>query len=495
MKRFININKIILQYKEEYIAMARTQFYDRKEELAYLKEKYAHIERTGKGEMIVLYGRRRVGKTELVKQFLGEVQERKLYFYVGLSERRVIFQALASAIQEQMGDVVKVEVAEDFLAYIRELSKREKCVLVLDEFQRFLDVAPEMITSLQNYWDSALKNQRILVLLVGSSIGLMQKIMDSKAGALYGRAQKVKLSPFKYADFREMFKELPPEEKILRYAIFGGTPFYLEKTKRYKDTLESVVELVLKKDAELSEEPKTLMEYEQVKIHAKYNAILQAISSGKEVLKEIQDFTKMPGSHLPQYITRLDRLLDLVRKSDPVLGKGKLGRYRLNDNFFRFWYRFVFPHQTALNLGNASLVKEAIRKNLNGYVGRIFEEVIKELLILYNTKEIKGLRLNFENIGSWWDRNGNEIDVLAYNLKERKFLVGEVKWTNALVGKEVIEELYRKSKLIGYGGEYQFIFASKRGFTAEALEKMKELKAVSLDLEEIESLFDKSSER
>ena len=155
----------------------------------------------------------------------------------------------------------------------------------------------------------------------------------------------------------------------------------------------------------------------------------------------------------------------------------------------------MFPHQTALNLGNASLVKEAIRKNLNGYVGRIFEEVIKELLILYNTKEIKGLRLNFENIGSWWDRNGNEIDVLAYNLKERKFLVGEVKWTNALVGKEVIEELYRKSKLIGYGGEYQFIFASKRGFTAEALEKMKELKAVSLDLGEIESLFDKSSER
>ena len=317
--------------------------------------------------------------------------------------------------------------------------------------------------------------------------------MNNKAGALYGRAQKIKISPFKYSDFRLMFKEMPEEDKVMTYSVFGGTPDYLDKFKKSKgDIYERIFELVLKKGAVLFEEPKNLLEYENVRIYAKYNAILGATSSGKETMKEIEDVTHITSQTMPAYLRRLDELLDLVGRKDPVLGKERLGRYQTNDNFFKFWYKFILPNQTPLNLGNTKLVSDLIKQDLNGYVGRIFEDIVRELLVLYNTKEIKGLKLNFENIGSWWDRNSNEIDVLAYNLKEKNFLLGEVKWTNKQLDTDVIEELERKSKYLNYGGTYKFLFVSKNGFTEKALKKMQDIGAIHLDLKEIEELFSKA---
>ena len=379
--------------------MQTNQFYDRTEELAILDSKYNGIEQSGKGAMLAIYGRRRVGKTELVKTFL-EKKPRKLYFYVDLAERSVILNSLSAAVREQLKENVLFSEFASFFAYVTEKSSQNNFLLAIDEFQRFMEVAPEFITSLQKYWDTTFRKQKIMILLVGSSIGMVHKITNSKAGALYGRALKIKVSPFKYKDFRLMFKELNEEEKILRYSVFGGTPYYLEKTKRFSDTITAIKELLLKKGGELSEEPKTLLEYENVRIHAKYNSILQSISSGKEILKEIQDFTKIPSTTIPAYIEKLDTLLDLVEKNDPLLGKERLRRYRIKDNFFRFWYRFAFENQTALNLGNVEFVFGIIKQELNSYIGKIFELVVKELLIAYNGKDIRGHAISFENIGS-----------------------------------------------------------------------------------------------
>ncbi|MBU2522822.1 MAG: AAA family ATPase [Nanoarchaeota archaeon] len=469
--------------------MTEKDFYDRKEELGLLQERYADI---SSGNMLVLYGRRRVGKTELVKQFLKTVKNH-FYFYVEVTQKQGILDSLSKAVNEQLKENRTFNDFYEFLDYIGDISEKEPFVLVIDEFQRFLDIAPEHITNLQNAWDSKLKNKKLLVLLLGSSIGMIQKIMNSKAGALYGRAQKIKISPFKYSDFRLMFKELNEEEKILTYSVFGGTPDYLDKFKKaHGDIYNRIFELILKKGAVLLEEPKNILEYENVRVHAKYNSILQATSSGKETLNEIEDFTKISASTMPAYISRLDELLDLLGRKDPVLGKEKLGRYCVKDNFFKFWYKFVFPNQNPLNLGNTKFVLDMIKQDLNGYAGRIFEDIVKELLVLYNNKEIKGLKLNFENIGSWWDRNSNEIDILAYNLKEKTFIMGEVKWTNRQLDIDVVEELERKSKYLNYRGSYKFLFVSKSGFTEKALKKMQDIGAVYLDLKDIEKLFDKA---
>jgi len=468
--------------------MAKTDFYDRKGELRLLRDKYSNL---STGEMLVIYGRRRVGKTELVKQFLEIVQENSLYFYVDLIEKKGILGSISSAILEQLKETVIFGGFDDFFKYIEKKSENGKFVIIIDEFQRFLDIAPEFITMLQNYWDSKLKHKQLLIILVGSSIGMMQKITSSKAGALYGRVTKIKVSPFNYHDFREMFKELSEEEKIMLFSVFGGTPFYLEKVKKISGNIHGVIEeLMLKKGAELYEEPKNLLEYENVRVHSKYNAILSSIAAGKEILKEIQDFTGIESNIMPAYIDKLDNLLDLVKRNDPLLGKERLGRYAIKDNFFRFWYKFVFSNQTALNLGNIKAVSSLIKENLNAYVGLIFEDIVKELLILYLNKRIKGNEINFENIGSWWNRSGDEVDIVAYNNKTKKIIVGEVKWRSNQVDSDIIEEILRKSRLINFKGEYQLLLVSKSGFTKECIRRMDELNVIYLTLNDISKLYD-----
>ncbi len=469
--------------------MAR-DFYNRKNELNILRTKYESLE---KGELLAAYGRRRVGKTELVKEFMNKLpQKEKFYFYVDLSSKQEILNSLSNALQEQLGESIKFGDFDGFFDYISKKAESGKFLLTIDEFQRFLDVAPEFITKLQDRWDSDLKHKKIMVILVGSSIGMIKKITESRAGALYGRALKVKISPFRYADFRLMFKDLNEIEKVERYSVFGGTPYYLDKTRGMQSTIQAISELILKKGGALAEEPKNLLEYENVRIHAKYNSILHAIASGKEILKEIQDFTKLPLTTMPAYINRMDELLDLVGKHDPVLGKERLGRYSIRDNFFKFWYKFIFPNQTALNLGNDKLILKLVEESLNSYTGRIFEDIVKELLVLYLNKKIKNVEINFENIGSWWDRNNNEIDIVAYNEKDKKILVGEVKWTNKQVDARILDGMIAKSKAINFNGRYQYLLVSKAGFTNECLAKMKQLNVLHLELNEITQLFDEA---
>lgn len=464
------------------------EFYNRKQELGLLTEKF---EKMSTGQFLAIYGRRRVGKTELVKEFMGKIAAEKLYVYVDLTEKQNLLTSFSNAIQEQLGETVVLGDFDDFFKYVQKKAEKDKFVLVIDEFQRFLDVAPEFITKLQHYWDTGLKDCKVLLLLVGSSIGMIQKITNSRAGALYGRTLKVKISPFRYADFRLMFKEFKESDKIVKYAVFGGTPYYLDKAKRAnEDTLSAISELMLKKNAELAEEPKNLLEYENVRVHAKYNSILSAIAFGKETLREIQDFTKITSTTIPAYLKKLDELLDLVERKDPFLGMKRLGRYRIRDNFFRFWYKFIFANQTALNLGNTKYVFDLIDKELNGYTARIFEEVVKELLIAYLNKKIKGKELNFENIGNWWNRKGEEIDIVAYNEKTRQVLVGEVKWTSKQIDVDLLESLIQKAKLLNFKGEYSFLLASKSGFTERCLAKSSELGVICLDLDDISKLFD-----
>lgn len=466
--------------------MEAETFYDRKQELKSLKEEFTTLQ---SGKMFVVYGRRRVGKTELIGQFLKLIPKNKMYFYVDLVEKQGILDSLSKSVQEQLGETRRFSDFDDFLDFI-ELKANQSFVLVIDEFQRFLEVSPQFITQLQNHWDQRLKNKKLMLILVGSSIGMIQKITNSKAGALYGRATRIRISPFKYDDFRLMFKELSEEEKIITYAVFGGTPYYLEKVKRVDGNIQKkIFELLLKKGAELFEEPKNLLEYENVRIHAKYNSILQAASAGKENVKEIQDFTGIDTNTLPAYIKRLDELLELLGRKDPVLGKERLGRYGLKDNFFSFWYRFIFPNQTALNLGNTKIVEDNIKENLNAYSGRIFEGICKELLVKYINKKLNGYLLDFENIGSWWNRTGEEIDIIAYNKKTRRILIGEVKWTNDSVDIDVVDSLMRKAKFINFTGEYKFLFISKNGFTERALARIKAIDAIYLSLRDIEKLF------
>ncbi len=180
-------------------------------------------------------------------------------------------------------------------------------------------------------------------------------------------------------------------------------------------------------------------------------------------------------------------MLDLTVAADPVGGKKKSGRYAIKDNFFRFWYRFIFKNHAALEVSTTDVVMNMIMERLNNYLAFAFEDIVRELLIYYNGKTIKGHSIKFSIIGAWWNRTGDEIDICASG--DGKMYLGEVKWTNRQVGCNVARQLVKKSEMVRGSGERIFMLASGTGFTDECIRYMDENDWIYLDLKDIAAMF------
>jgi len=327
-----------------------------------------------------------------------------------------------------------------------------------------------------------------MLVIVGSSVGMMQKIAFSSSGVLYGRKTgQIQLKPFRYVDFRGMFADRTEEEKIKWFSVFGGTPHYLEIVHKIKDINEAILKFVLEKNAPLRDEPKNLLEFE-LRVIARYNSIVQAIAQHKYTVKEISDSTGIPSEVLMPYLNKLIDLITILVKKEPILGKEKSSKYMISDNFFKFWYRFVFPNQSTLELGNTKEVLSIIDKDLSSYIGYVFEDIVKELFILYNQNKIKDITLNFTNIGSWWDRKSNEIDLVIEN--KNGLILGEIECRNKMMDADIIKELIKKMQFVNYHGKIKFVLISKSGFTDSCKKLALETNTTLLDLKDIENLFD-----
>ncbi|MEM2282083.1 MAG: ATP-binding protein [Candidatus Hadarchaeales archaeon] len=453
------------------------KFHNRLEELNLLREKL----RRDRGELVIIYGRRRVGKTELVRQFLREVGG--VYLYIDYCEPAELLRLLSKDVREQSGEFVEFGSWDSFLEWLS-----TQRVVVLDEFQRLQQVSPAAITRLQRLWDDRLKSEKILLILVGSSIGMLRKVAMGGTAPLYGRAtSQFKLEPFRYTEARGMFEGSSERERIGIYGVFGGTPYYLQFVEAELGLLGSVEKNVLRKGSPLLDEPLFLLRTELKEV-TRYNSILAAIAEGKRTLKEISDASGIHINKLMYYIENLRDLMDLIELRKPVLGKEKMGRYNFKDNFFRFWYRFVLPNRSLLERGETEKVLSRVEAELDSYLGPVFEEVVRELLIRYNGRNLNGFQLDFDEIGSWWDRVGNEIDICARG-KER-VLIGEVKWGRDEVGTDLLDSLHRKSEILPWKGKKDLLLVSAGGFTKECRREAESEKVLHLDLSDIGRLFD-----
>ncbi|MFQ5795225.1 MAG: ATP-binding protein [Candidatus Bipolaricaulia bacterium] len=471
-------------------------FYNREAELNYLLQRKRSVEATRFGELIVLYGRRRVGKTTLIQEFLRRT-EGGIYLYTDLAEERDLFQSFSQSIREQTSDLVDFNRIESFFTYLNEKAKRGLLILALDEFQRLLSTSPRVITRLQYEWDQTLKDLPVMAVLMGSSIGMMQKVALSATAPLFGRTTGIqKIKPFNYQQMRSMFEGLNEVDKVRIYAVFGGTPYYLDlvKRSRKKEILKIIEALIVAPGAPLREEPRTLLTAELKEI-GRYNSILHAIASGKATVKEISDQVGIEATQLPYYLKTLHKLMDLVIPEAPVLGKQKMGRYQISENFFRFWYRFIYPNFSALELGNTTTVIEFIKKNLDAFVGPTFEQIVREVLIAYNHHELNGISLDFTQIGRWWSRTGEEIDVVAVNERDNTILFGEVKWTARPVGHRLIRDLLERKARIMWHRETRkeyLLAVSRAGFTPQAKRLAREAGVVTLTLDAISKLWEET---
>ncbi|MCD6559424.1 MAG: ATP-binding protein [Palaeococcus sp.] len=423
-------------------------FINRVEELNILEERL----RKGKAEFIVLYGRRRIGKTALLLEFLR--RNGGIYLLARETSTHENLKRFSGRIASYFGDSFlrknPFRSWDAFFEYISERSENRRLVLVIDEFPYLVKGSPELPSILQEYWDLRLKESQIYLVICGSSISMMEKLLGYRS-PLYGRrTAQMKLKSLGFFDARAFLPGYSAEEFVMAYGILGGTPAYLLESDDSKGIAENL-RGYFRPDSFLYGDALFVLR-EELEEPRNYFAIMEAIAKGKTTLGEIMNDTGLERATVGKYLSVLIDL-DLVKREVPVTAsrKSRKGRYRIKDSYFTFWFRYVYPNADMVETGMGDELVEVVMDDLNTYLGFVFEDVAKEFLMRLNRSE--KLPFKFTKIGRWWHREG-EIDLVALNEREKKALLVEVKWKrlNEREARGILKDLERKSELVGLDG-------------------------------------------
>jgi len=459
------------------------RFIDREDELDTLRKLY----RSDKFEFISIIGRRRVGKTELIKKALEENDG--IYIYISLSDDKQLRLHIAERLNDKLGSKLVGEPSwRDIINEVFDKSEDKKLIVAFDEFQRLLKINNSVPSLLQGAIDDRKNSSKMLLCVAGSSVGMIEKMFQSDA-SLYGRRTRtLRLNPFEYTGVRDWFSssKLDEESILKRYAVFGGTPKYLE----FADTssfIENINEQILSPNSLLYDEPWVLLSTE-LKSPDKYFDILKLISVGKETPKEISDQLDLERTSLGYYLKKLRKEFDMLTRVAPVtenIAKSKKKRYRIKDNFFKFWFRFIYPDKDQLEIGDREGVKSKIIGEFGGYMGKIFEDVVRQIILRRNGKKILRWELDkYEKIGSWWDRQGDEIDICG--ISKDNNLLGEVKWSRS--NERDVKRLLRKMKNCRLDDDSRYMIVSKE-FTPGAKQYLDEEDVINFSIRDFSDIF------
>jgi len=384
------------------------RFVNREEELKSIRER---LERKG-FELIIIYGRRRIGKTRLILEAVKSLEH--VYYLAVEGDNLKHFKRQASKVVPELK-----YSEEDWEAYFHFL--RDK-VVIIDEFQNLIKENPKIISIFQRIVDEILVNTNTKLVLLGSSVSIIGDKVLSYKSPLYGRrTASLKLGPLRFIHLREFFPKASPRELVEIFGLTDGIPFYIEKVKiPFWNWLEKELS---RKDTFLLDEMDFLMKYEFTEIST-YKKILEAIAHGKNTMKEIKDYLKMRHSDITPYIANLIEV-GLVRKEIPITEspRSKKGRYYITDNFTRFWFRYIFPNLSGIEEGVFDI--GLIKKDYDTYLGHIYERIAREFMVDLAKKN--ALPVKPQKIGKWWHK-GEEIDLVLINESEKKAMLAEVKW-------------------------------------------------------------------
>jgi AAA+ ATPase superfamily predicted ATPase len=442
-------------------------FIDRKTELRQLSDLYT----SKQAVLFILYGRRRVGKTALLRTFCTEKPH--IFFIATLSADS---EQLASFSQQIWGfDHSETPVGFSFPSWeaafraLADLPGRP--VVVLDEFTYLISGNKAILSILQKVWDERLHSSQVMLVLCGSYIGMMETEVLGYQAPLYGRrTSSALLQALDLPSSALFYPKYSPEEQFLAWAVVGGMPFYLSTFTDQQKLLANIRQYIL--DAHtgsLYSEPRLLL-MEELREPRNYFSLLRAIAQGNTRLNEI---AMASGIGSVQTVARyLDILqqMRLITRQVPVTEsqpeKSKRGMYQINDHFLRFWFRYVHPNQGSLELGLAnSVLAQRIQPDLDHFAATAFEEAAREFLVA-KTREGK-LPFLPERIGRLWSRAG-ELDVLAISRSEQTALAGECKWSVNPVGMNILEDLKRRSAKMAQESSIEHIhyaLFSRKGFT------------------------------
>jgi uncharacterized protein len=450
--------------------MGDRAFIDRERELSFLEERW----REPKAQFVVLWGKRRVGKTELVKQFLRDKPH--VYFLAeSTSEKEQLHrfsQAIGRFFKEPLLETRGFAGWEESFKYVS--TRNERFVLVVDEFPYLMWSNPGIASLFQKAWDEYWSAGKMFLTILGSSMAMMENEVLGYRSPLYGRRTgQWRVDPMTFSAASLFRRGRPFSDRLAHFSLAGGIPAYWLQLDSKKDFAENLKTHVLKKGAMLYDEVEFILR-EELREPRYYFALLQAIAQGKRKLSEIVNAT---GLNQPVANKYLGVLADLriVERETPVTEekplKSKKGLYRITDPFFHFWFSFVFPKRGELEMDRTEEVLESIQQGLSHHVAVAYERVAIEAL----WGHMQSL-FPFTAVGRWWERN-EEIDIVAFARELDSILFGEVKWSEKPVGTDIFETLQEKASKVKWGSKKRkerFCLFSKSGFTQAMIRKARE---------------------
>lgn len=462
-----------------------SQFYCRETELKKMNKRYEG----NRFECVIIYGRRRVGKTALINEFC---KGKPTIFFSALNTTgKENLEALSKAIM--LFERPDMEAAPEFRSYdaaleeLTALSKEKRIVFVIDEYPYLAKAKPAISAMLQHIIDHKWTESKMYLILCGSSMSFMENQVLGKESPLYGRrTAQFKIEPLDYKETAVFYPNLRNEDNSLVYGITGGVPHYINKLDVKSSVDEALLENLFDRSSYLYEEPANLLKQE-LREPAIYNAIIKAIAEGASRLNDITMKVGEETSIVSKYLKTLMNL-GIAKKETPITEKpGRKTIYQLADNFFRFWYRFVPANVSAIDSGRiVKTYSYAVKPYLSDYMGLIFEKMCQNYLLYY----ADSLPVELNGIGQWWGTDPKkkkqvQIDIVGTPVEGKDYIIGSCKYRNEKIGVDELELLRDYAAVFGKGTRYYYFIFSKGGFTDGLLQAQERGEVQLITLEEL----------
>jgi uncharacterized protein len=426
--------------------------------------------------LLILYGRRRVGKTRLIQQWIRQEPRRALYWMAEPSSALDQLRSFSQAIYNFANPHAPAPPEFTYITWeqawtqVANLARAERLALFMDEFTYILEIDPSAAGVLQKMWDHALKESNLFLTLCGSHLGMMQRHLLSYQAPLYGRAtQQLQLQPIPFGSTSDFFPNYQADERVAIYAIFGGIPAYWERINPQESISDNIRQQLLTPNNLMQAEPRLLLQ-DFIQEPHNYVSILKAIARGERTQKEISVRSGLAQGHVSKYLSTL-RDAGFVERRVPVTAgeSSRLGRYHVIDPYLRFYYRFMADRQAQLAMGEIDLALAEIKKHLLDFIAaHTWEELCREWTLRAGAREL--LDAAVDQVGSAWTKQA-QVDVVALNSMEKTLVLGECKWHTQPVERDVLRQLIDKTgEIVPKQGQWRVAYLgfAREGWTAAA---------------------------